>query len=131
MTLTSIISPNWAAYTVHSPSGGTVTDSIGLHRRCTSSSSPAGTTTCTPFPEESRCSAGDDGRSFCAMWRTTGFLMSFAVVAELAAVVGFLITMAGGKVKRERGWKILGGILGAVAAAQFIGMAVVVSFCPV
>jgi hypothetical protein len=54
--------------------------------------------------------------------------MSFATVAELAALVGFLIIMAGGKVKRQgSGWRILGGLLGAVAAAEFIGMAVVVS----
>lgn len=124
MTLTSIISPSWVSYTVQSPTGGTVTDTIGLHRRCTSS-----TGACSKFPEESRCE-GEGGRSFCSMWRTTGFLMSFAVVAELAAVVGFMIIMAGGKVKRQGGWKVLGGLLVAVAAAQFVGMAVVVSPLP-
>lgn len=121
MTLTSILSPKWVSYTVSLPSGGTVTDAIGLHRRCTSS-----TGTCSPFPDEARCEG--DGRSFCSMWRTAGFLMSFAALAELAAVVGFVITMAGGKVKRQGGgWKILGGMLGLVAAAEFAGMAVVVS----
>jgi len=121
MTLTSIVSPKWVSYTVSSPSGGTVTNTIGLHRRCTYS--PTGT--CAPFPDEARCEG--DGRSFCSMWRTTGFLMSFATVAELAAIVGFLIIMAGGRVKRQGGWKILGGLLAAVAAAEFVGMAVVVS----
>ena len=53
--------------------------------------------------------------------------MSFAVVAELATLVGFLVILAGGRVKREGGWKVLGGLLAAVAAAQFVGMAVVVS----
>ncbi len=120
MTLTSILTPNWVAYTVSSPSGGTVTDAIGLHRRCTSS-----TGTCSPFPDEARCEG--DGRSFCSMWRTAGFLMSFAALAELAALVGFVIIMAGGKVKRQGGWKVLGGLLGLVAAAEFAGMAVVVS----
>jgi hypothetical protein len=63
------------------------------------------------------------------MWRTTGFLMNLAVVAELAALVGFLIIMAGGRVKRQgSGWKVLGGLLGAVAVAEGVGMAVVVSF---
>lgn len=119
MTLTSIISPKWVSYTVASPSGGTVTDTIGLHRRCTAGA-------CSPFPDEARCE-GDD-RSFCSMWRTTGFLMSFAIVAELAAAVGFVIIMAGGKVKRQGGWKVLGALLAAVSAAQFVGMAVVVSF---
>ena len=120
MTLTSIFTPNWVSYTVSSPSGGTVTDTVGLHRRCTSS-----TGKCSPFPDEARCEG--DSRSFCSMWRTAGFLMSFAALAELAALVGFVIIMAGGKVKRQGGWKVLGGLLGLVAAAQFAGMAVVVS----
>jgi hypothetical protein len=42
--------------------------------------------------------------------------------------VGFVIIMAGGKVQRQGGWKVLGGLLGVVSAAQFVGMAVVVSF---
>ena len=123
MTLTSIISPNWISYTVPAPSGGTVTDTIGLHRRCTSST---GKWKCSTFPDEARCEG--DGRSLCSMWRTTGFLMSFATVAELATILGFLLVMAGGKVKRQgEGWKILCGLLGAVAAAESVGMAVVVS----
>ncbi|EAQ90722.1 hypothetical protein CHGG_02657 [Chaetomium globosum CBS 148.51] len=106
MTITSIVSPNWVSLSVPSPSGGTVTDTIGLHRRCASS-----TGSCAPFPEPSRCdgSDGGTGRSFCSMWRTTGFLMSFAVVAELATLVGFLVILAGGRVKREGGWKVSGG----------------------
>ncbi|KAK4122297.1 hypothetical protein N657DRAFT_646985 [Parathielavia appendiculata] len=122
MTIISIISPNWVSYTVPAPTGGTVTDSIGLHRRCTSS---PGNWKCTPFPDEARCEG--DGRSLCSMWRTTGFLMSFATVAELATVVGFLVILAGGKVKRHGGgWRILGGMLAVVATAEFVGMAVVV-----
>ncbi|KAH6636803.1 hypothetical protein F5144DRAFT_195657 [Chaetomium tenue] len=123
MTITSIVSPNWVSLSVPSPSGGTVTDTIGLHRRCASS-----TGSCAPFPEPSRCDGSDgdgSGPSFCSMWRTTGFLMSFAVVAELATLVGFLVILAGGRIKREGGWKVLGGLLAAVAAAQFLGMAVV------
>ncbi|KAK4138009.1 hypothetical protein BT67DRAFT_372201 [Trichocladium antarcticum] len=125
MTLASIIHPNWVSYTVTSPAGDTVYDTIGLHRRCSST-----TNKCVPFPDPARCPgrAGSDGgrASFCAMWRTTGFLMSFAVVAQLAAAVGFLITMAGGRVKRHGGWRLLAGALLVVAAAQFLGMAVVV-----
>ncbi|KAL2143688.1 hypothetical protein VTI28DRAFT_10118 [Corynascus sepedonium] len=117
MTIASIASPKWVSVTIPSPSGGTVTDTIGLHRRCTGSK-------CVPFPEESRCA---DERSFCSMWRTTGFLMNFAVVAEFATLAGFLVVLLGGRIKRREGsgWKALGGLLAAVAAAQFVGMAVV------
>lgn len=130
MTLTSTIAPNWISYTLTTPSGDAVRDTIGLYRRCTSS-----TGKCVPFPDEARCPSTSSpsfpsssySSSFCSMWRTAGFLMNFAIVAELAALVGFVIIMAGGKVKRQGGWKILGGGLGAVAGAQFAGMAVVVS----
>ncbi|SPQ21981.1 5694e39c-5271-435a-a649-dba11c1f462f [Thermothielavioides terrestris] len=121
MTLTAILSPRWVSYTVPAPAGGTVTDTIGLHHRCASS-----TGRCLPFPDEARCQAGgSEGRAFCSMWRSAGFLMNLAAVAELATVVGFLAVMAGGKVKRQGGWKVLGGMLGAVAAAELVGMAVV------
>ncbi|KAK3308945.1 uncharacterized protein B0T15DRAFT_123705 [Chaetomium strumarium] len=120
MTITSIGSPNWVSYTVSAPSGGTVTDTIGLHRRCTSS-----TGTCSPFPDEIHCRRSAEGRSFCFMWRTTGFLMSFSAIMEIAAIVGFLIIMRGGKVRRQGGWKVLGVMMATAAAAEFIGMAVV------
>lgn len=61
------------------------------------------------------------------MWRSTGFLMSFATVAELAGLVGFLVVMAGGRAKRERGWPIMAVVMLAVAAVQFGAMAIVVS----
>jgi len=121
MTIASIVTPKWISYTETTKSGDTVYDRIGLHRRCMSTS-PDG---CVHFPDEQRC-AGDGGR-FCNMWRTTGFLMSLAVVMELATIVGFLVTVAGGKVKREAGWRVLCGMLGVGAALQFGAMAVVVS----
>ncbi|KAL2258181.1 hypothetical protein VTK26DRAFT_8621 [Humicola hyalothermophila] len=120
MTLTSIGNPKWVSYTVTAPSGDTVYDTIGLQRRCTSS-----TGTCVPFPDEGRCANSDDLSSFCSMWRTAGFLMNFAVVLELATLVGFLIIMAGGKISRQSGWKVLGGLLVILAAVEFAGMGVV------
>lgn len=123
MTITSIVSPKWVTLTVPSPSGGSVTDTIGLHRRCSTSDTG---NKCVPFPEQWRCEG--DERSFCDMWRTTGFLMNFAVVAELAALAGFAVVLIGGRVKREgSGWKALGGMLAAVAVAEFLGMGIVVS----
>lgn len=54
--------------------------------------------------------------------------MSLAFIAELATVVGFVVTLGGGKVKRQGGWKVLGGLLGAVAVVEVGAMAVVVSY---
>ncbi|KAL2129600.1 hypothetical protein VTI74DRAFT_7534 [Chaetomium olivicolor] len=125
LTLSALLSPTWVSLSVIPPSGGTVTDTIGLFRRChtSSPSSPSSATgKCAPFPDAARCR--DDG-SFCSMWRTAGFLMSFAFVVELATVVGFFIIMAGGKVKRQGGWKVLGGLLSAVGVVEVGAMAVV------
>lgn len=122
MTIASIVTPKWISFTEITKSGDTVYDHIGLHRRCMSTS-PDG---CVHFPDEQRCES--DGGHFCYLWRTTGFLMSLAVVMDLATVVGFLVIVAGGKDRREMGWRVLCGMLGLVAALHFGAMAVAVSF---
>lgn len=121
MTLTSIATPNWVSYRAHTPGGAVFSRNVGLHRSCSSVADPP----CRHFPDESECEGG--GRYFCSMWRTTGFLMSLAAVAELASLVGFLLVVAGGRMKRETGWRILSGLLAVVAAAQFVAVAIVVS----
>ncbi len=60
------------------------------------------------------------------MWRTVGFLMSFAVVIEGMTLISFLVMLAGGKQKRESGWKILSGLLLLIGAVQCAGMALIV-----
>lgn len=61
------------------------------------------------------------------MWRSVGFLMSFAVVIEGMTLVAFIVIVAGGKQKREQGWKVLGGLLAFSALVQCAGMAIIVS----
>jgi hypothetical protein len=121
MTIASILMPDWLSYSMTASTGITVTRNIGLHQSCNSVSDPP----CRHFPAEAECDGEE--RSFCSMWRTTGFLMSLATVAELATIVGFLVIMGGGKLKREKGWRVLGALLGVVAAIQFASMAIVVS----
>lgn len=60
------------------------------------------------------------------MWRSVGFLMSFAVVMEGMTLIAFLVVIVGGKQKRESGWKILSGLLVLAALIQCIAMALVV-----
>lgn len=62
------------------------------------------------------------------MWRSTGFLMNFAVMLELAVLVAYATVLFGGRGMRESGWKVLGGLLGLVAAVQAVAMALVVCF---
>jgi len=127
LTFTAIALPNWISYTsptTHDP----IRVSYGLHKRCTNiPSGPAqlqtSGTRCTSFPQYEDCHGED--RYFCSIWRTTGFLMNFAVVLELASLVGFAVVILGGRGKREAGWQILSGVIGLVAAAQMIAMALV------
>jgi hypothetical protein len=53
--------------------------------------------------------------------------MSFAVVLEGVTIIAFVLMIAGGKQKRESGWKILSGLLALVALIQCAAMALVVS----
>lgn len=129
MTLASILTPNWVSYSVSTASGGVFSRSVGLHRSCSSVADPP----CRPFPSAEECGpsgdgGGGEGRHFCSAWRTTGFLMNLAAVAELAALVGFLVTMAGGRAKREAGWRVMATLLVLVAAAQLVAVAIVVCF---
>ncbi|KAL8645697.1 MAG: hypothetical protein Q9210_006565, partial [Variospora velana] len=117
MTLTSIIIPRWISWDSETPGGQHIHYTYGLHRRCSSL-----TGTCDYFPRTQDCH-GD--RHFCSMWRSVGFLMSFAVVIEGMTLVAFIVIVAGGKQKREQGWKVLGGLLAFSALVQCAGMAII------
>lgn len=54
--------------------------------------------------------------------------MNFAAVFELVTIVAFIVVLAGGKQKRERGWKLLAAMLLITGAVQCAAMALVVSF---
>lgn len=93
--------------------------SYGLHQRCSSL-----TGTCDGFPQREDCH-GDD-RYFCSMWRSVGFLMSFAVVLEGMSIVAYLIILSGGKRLRENGWRILSLLIIISAIIQAASMSIVV-----
>ncbi|KAI0017467.1 hypothetical protein F4780DRAFT_755546 [Xylariomycetidae sp. FL0641] len=118
MTITSILTPHWVSYSVTAETGSTFSKNIGLHQICSSVDSPS----CRPFPNKDDCR---DDQFFCSMWRTSGFLLSFATIVELATLITFLVVMAGGKYKREMGWKLIGGFLLADAVVEFAGMGLV------
>ena len=61
------------------------------------------------------------------MWRSVGFLMSFAVVLEGMTLIAYVVILAGGKQKREGGWKVLSALHVCCAALQCAGMAIIVS----
>ncbi|KAK3946045.1 hypothetical protein QBC46DRAFT_277007 [Diplogelasinospora grovesii] len=139
LTISSISSPNWISYSV-STGTSIIRDRYGLHLHCTTTTPLTPPTTsdsdgslrspypgmpgCVHFPDENQCKGAE--KQFCTKWRTTGFLMSFATVAELVTVVGFLVIMSGGRVKREQGgWRILGGLMGVTAGIQFFALSIV------
>ncbi|KAF3760706.1 hypothetical protein M406DRAFT_267862 [Cryphonectria parasitica EP155] len=122
MTLASILVPHWVSMDVPvRGSDKTYSQHLGLHHYCNTAlpDSP-----CRHFPDTERDCHPED-RYFCSIWRTSGFLMSFATIAELATLVCFVITIGGGKVKREYGWKVLSGLLLTVSVAQFAAMGLV------
>lgn len=114
MTVVSIILPRWLSY---SPNGEREY-SYGLHRRCSTV-----TDACEHFPQFEDCTG--DKWSFCSMWRTVGFFMSFSVAIELSALITYAVIILAGKQARDQGWKILCTLLLLAAIAQCICMAIV------
>jgi hypothetical protein len=121
MTIASNLGSHWVTYYVRASSGAEFFQSIGLHEICSSEWSPR----CRRFPAKADC-MGDE-RFFCSMWRSTGFLMALALIAELTTLVGFVVVMGGGKMKREVGWKVLCALLVSVAIILLCALSIVVS----
>ncbi|CZR60462.1 uncharacterized protein PAC_10358 [Phialocephala subalpina] len=117
MTFASIFIPDWVTWTVDTDDG-VFRKTIGLHRSCSSTN-----TQCQHFPQYEDCHGTD--RYFCSMWRSVGFMMSFAAVLELVTIVAYVVVLAGGKQKRESGWKVLSFLLVVVGLLQCASMAIV------
>ncbi|CAG8910059.1 unnamed protein product [Penicillium egyptiacum] len=115
LTVSSIVIPKWVSYHSEKPPNHY---SYGLHRRCSSL-----TDTCESFPQREDC-YGED-RYFCSMWRSVGFLVSFAVVLQGIGVVTYLVILTGGKRLRENGWSVLSLMVGLSAIVQAAGMSIV------
>ena len=135
MTIASIIVPNWISYDTTTNTGKNLHYTYGLHRRCSNTNQPpeasihiASALQCQSYPRYSDCQGED--RYFCSMWRSVGFLMSFAVVIEGMTIAAFAILLAGGKQRRESGWGALAILTALAAFVQAIGMALMVSPSP-
>lgn len=115
LTLSSIIIPKWVSYSSEKP---TYHYSYGLHQRCSSL-----TDTCESFPQREDCHG--DGRYFCSMWRSVGFLMSFAVVLQGISIVTYIVILSGGKRLRENGWGLLSLLIVMSALMQAASMSIV------
>jgi len=115
MTLASIILPRWIRW--DNGTGATPHVTYGLHKRCSSL-----TGSCEPFPQYEDCHRDS---TFCSMWRSVGFFMSFAVIIELATVVAFIVIILGGRQTREYGWKIVCSLLAVSVLAQAASMSLV------
>lgn len=61
------------------------------------------------------------------MWRSVGFLMSFAVVLEGMTILSYIVIISGGKKLRETGWSVLSLFLILAAGVQAASMSTVVS----
>ncbi|SMQ45580.1 unnamed protein product [Zymoseptoria tritici ST99CH_3D7] len=119
LTITSIALPTWVVYTSPTAHDSTpIRVTYGLHSRCSSI-----TNTCTPFPPPEECHGEE--RGFCSAWRTSAFLMNFSVVLMLACLVAYVTVLVGGRQVREKGWKVLVGLLAVVAGSQLTAMALV------
>ena len=58
-------------------------------------------------------------------------MMSAAALFELVTLVTFFILIAGGKQKRESGWRVVSFLLVLVGILQCASMAIVVCICSI
>jgi len=130
LTLASIIVPDWVAYDTTTDHGTSLHYTYGLHKRCSNTNVPppsaaysAAALQCVQFPRYTDCHGED--RYFCSMWRSVGFLMSFAVVIEGMTIAAFVILIGGGKQRREQGWGVLAILIALAAFVQVLGMALI------
>jgi len=133
MTIAAIIVPNWLSYDSYHGRDGHIHRQLGLHKQCTNVLPPiaaAGSVAaygralhCTAYPRFQDCHNGD--RYFCSMWRSVGFLMSFAVVLEGMTIAAFAVLLIGGKQKREQGWGFMATMAALAALVQAVGMSIV------
>jgi len=115
MTIASILLPRWIRW--DNGMDNSPHFSYGLHKRCSSV-----TGACEPFPEYADCQRNP---TFCSIWRSVGFFMSFSVIVELASIVAFIVVILGGRQTREYGWKVVCSLLAVIALAQCASMAMV------
>ncbi|KAF1977411.1 hypothetical protein BU23DRAFT_500214 [Bimuria novae-zelandiae CBS 107.79] len=116
MTIASIYMPRWISF---DPANDGRKFSYGLHSRYSNIPSEP---EYVAFPTKQQCEADE---TFCNMWRTVGFFISFDVAVELCTLVAFLVIIAGGVQRRTAGWQIVSGLLLFSAFVQCIGMAIV------
>jgi hypothetical protein len=64
------------------------------------------------------------------MWRSVGFLMSFAAVIEFATFIAYALVILGGVQQRSYGWKLVCILLGLAAVVELSGMSIIVRGCP-
>lgn len=139
MTLASLLVPEWISWDTESvrlpnpclpPSQRSgMSDSLwqntakhihhsyGLHTRCNSISA-----TCTPFPRAQDCKGPE--ASFCALWKSSAFLMSLAFLVELVTLLAFLISLFGSKHRQAQGWRVVVLFLVLSAASQIGAMGI-------
>lgn len=119
LTLAAIIVPRWISWDTTTSAGTRIHYTYGLHKRCSSISG-----SCEYFPQQEDCHGPD--RYFCSLWRSVGFLMSFAVVLEGMTLAAYIVIIGGGRQKREAGWRALSFMLMFIGVVQCAAMAIMV-----
>ncbi|KAI8148307.1 hypothetical protein BJV82DRAFT_591616 [Fennellomyces sp. T-0311] len=96
--LASLVLPKWLTLTT-----ADATYSYGLFQVCQSD-----THACRPFPRSSQADCTED---LCPLWQAAGAGMILASVAGALTIVAMVGTMCSNRRKRERGWKLVSGML--------------------
>ncbi|KAL0078072.1 hypothetical protein J3Q64DRAFT_1767570 [Phycomyces blakesleeanus] len=116
LNLTALLLPKWLIFVVPKPLYSET--NYGLFKLCQSV-----TGECRPFPREEEGDCTEEG--FCQLWQAAGAGMILAAVIGALTLVALLGTMCSSRRKRERGWKLVAGMLVLHAIPAAISMSVV------
>ena len=92
----------------------------GLTKRCSSI-----THSCRPFPAASDCSRALKRKTFCYLWRSSGWANSVAIVLEAMIIVAFAVVLFNDRKKFNWGYRFLAGFIALCGLVQIVPTAIV------
>ncbi|KAI8064130.1 hypothetical protein BDF21DRAFT_496843 [Thamnidium elegans] len=116
LNLTALFLPKWLTHIIPKPFYSET--NYGLFKQCQSL-----TGDCQPFPRVANDDCKEEG--FCELWRAAGAGMILGAVVGTLTIVALLGVMCSHREKRERGWKLVSGMLILHAVPSIISFSII------
>ncbi|KAI9357467.1 hypothetical protein BD770DRAFT_443701 [Pilaira anomala] len=116
LNLTALFLPKWLAHVIPKPFYSET--HYGLFKLCQSL-----TGDCRPFPRAENDDCKEEG--FCQLWQAAGAGMILGAVVGTLTMIALLGVMCSNREKRERGWKLISGMLVLHAVPSIVSFSII------